>query len=141
MAIFSERLGDLLIDKGITPEQLATIVGVSLPTVYEWKAGKQIFYANLIKLCDYLNCSIDFIAGRSEMELDFTPQTPPPFNKAIRIITEKRKITTYRLRKETRYDGSYFARWNKGAEPYLSTLIELSDYFSCTIDELVGREK
>lgn len=141
MAIFSERLNELLEDKNISPEQLSKAMGVSLPTVYEWKAGNQIFYSNLLKLCQYLKCSIDFIAGRSEKELDFIAQTPPPFNIAIRAIMEKRNISTYRLRKDTRYDGSYFVRWDKGAEPYLDTLIELADYFDCTIDVLVGREK
>lgn len=141
MSVFGERLNELLVTKGISPEELAKEMGVTLPTVYEWKAGNQIFYSNLIKLCNYLNCSIDFIAGRSETELDFKPQVPPPFYVAIREMMAKKNITTYQLRKSTRFDGSYFARWKKGAEPYLSTLIELANYFECTIDELVGRER
>lgn len=141
MANFSERLNELLADREIKPDKLAQDIGVSIQTVYDWKAGnQQIFLSNLVALCDYLKCSIDFIAGRSDTELDFIPQIPPPFHKAIRAMMKKRNISTYRLRKDTRYDGSYFVRWDKGAEPYFTTLIELADYFDCTLDELIGRE-
>lgn len=142
MSNFSERLNELLADREIKPDKLAQDIGVSLQTVYDWKAGKQqIFLSNLVDLCDYLNCSIDFIAGRSESELGFIPQILPPFNKAIRAMMEKRNISTYRLRKDTKHSGSYFVYWDKGTDPFLSTLIELADYFDCTIDELIGREK
>lgn len=141
MSDFGDRLNELILESRMTLEQLADAIGVTLPTVYEWKAGKHLFYSNLIKLCDCLNCSIDFISGRSDTILDFNPQTPPPFPQAVRAMMKQRNITSYRLRKETRYDGSYFARWDRGAEPYLNTLVELADYFECTIDQLVGREK
>lgn len=141
MSNFVERLNDLLVDRGISPECLAAAINVSTQTVYAWKSGKQqIFLSNLISLCDYLDCSAEFISGRGDTELGFTPQTPPPFSQAVRKMMGRKGITTYRLRKDTRYDGSYFARWDRGAKPYLSTLTELADYLGCTIDQLVGRE-
>lgn len=141
MDAFTERLNELLADRELKPDKLANDIGVSVQTIYSWKGGNQkIFLSNLVALCNYLKCSIDFLAGRSDTELDFIPQSPPPFNKAIRDMMTKRNVTTYRLRKDTRYDGSYFARWDRGAEPYLTTLIELASYFDCSIDELIGRE-
>lgn len=141
MTNFAERLNELLIERTMRPDVLAQAVDVSVQTVYEWKAGRQIFLSNLVTLCDYFECSVDYIVGRSDDVLDYNPQKRPPFNTAIRAVMAKRKISTYRLRQDTRYDGSYFARWDKGAEPYIGTLIELADYFDCTIDELIGREK
>jgi len=49
-------------------------------------------------------------------------------------------ITTYQLQNETRYSGGYFYDWDRGADPKLSTLIELANYFNCSLDELVGLE-
>ena len=142
MLKFSERLNELIEDREISIEKLASNINVSLQTVYGWKSGKhQIYLSNLISLCDYLRCSIDFIAGRKDVELDFKPINPPNFHTAIKAVMAKNNITTYRLRKDTRYVGSYFSRWSKGEEPNFCTLIELADYFNCTIDELVGREK
>lgn len=141
MSNFAERLNDLMLDRNVKPERLAAAINVSVQTVYAWKTGKQqIFLSTLISLCEFLKCSVEFITGRSETELGFMPVTPPPFSQAIRKIMKQKGISTYKLRKDTRYDGSYFVRWDQGAKPYLSTLAELSDYFGCTIDQLVGRE-
>lgn len=141
MSNFSNRFNELLFEQNISIEELSKKLDISVQTIYNWKNNtKQITLSNLTPLCNELKCSIDFISGRSEHILTFIPKTPPQFYAAIRQAMKNKAITTSTLRKETRFDGSYFARWNKGADPYLSTLIELSDYFDCSIDYLVGRE-
>ena len=142
MSDFNERLNELIITNEIKPEILAREIGVALKTIYEWKAGtQQITCSNIISLSNFFNCTIDYLAGRNDDPLNFTPLVPPPFNIAIRSLMEKLKISTYKLQKETKYNGSYFVRWKNGQEPYLDTLIDLADYFHCSIDELVGRNK
>jgi len=49
------------------------------------------------------------------------------------------QISSYALRKISKYDGAYFYNWEHGSEPVLSTLAELSKIFDCTIDYLIGR--
>lgn len=142
MSNFSERLNELMFDNFIKPNNLANAIDVSERTIYCWKNGKQqIYLNNLIKLCNYLNCSVDYMAGRSDVLEPAYLQLPVKFNVAIRKIMQRKKISSYRLRKFTRFDGSYFARWDKGQQPNLSTLTELADFLDCSLDELVGKEK
>lgn len=135
MENFSERLNELLVVEEINPKVFAENLGVSLKTVYSWKSGKQqIYLSNLVRLCECYNCTMDFISGRSEYNINIIIQPMPPY------IMSKKGVSTYRLDKDKGYSSSYFVRWKRGQEPYLSTLIDIADYFECTIDELVGRE-
>ena len=53
---------------------------------------------------------------------------------------KKKNISTYTLRKETHFTSRNFHDWDNGSDPKLSTLIELANYFGCTLDEIVGLE-
>ena len=60
------------------------------------------------------------------------------FGEQIRKIMRQRGITSYTLKKDTRYYGKFFHDWDRGSLPQLSTLVELANYFGCSLDELVG---
>ena len=72
--------------------------------------------------------------------MDRKPQktTVGNFGKRVRDIMKSKKISTYKMRKEPHFGGRHFHDWDNGADPKLSTLIELAEYFKCTLDELVG---
>ncbi len=143
MSKFGERLNELLLLNNISPEKLAAAVDVSLSTVYRWKNNEtKLFLSNLIALANFFNCSIDFLLGRSEEIITFKPITDlPKFSLRLREIMKEKGISTYWLRKNTRYDGKYFQKWDNGSVPLALTLIELADIIDCTVDYLVGREK
>lgn len=81
ITIFSERLKELMIEQGFTTvESLSKQLAVSDETVRLWRNGRRyISLSQLIKLADYLNCSIDYLVGRSDTRLDFTPKSCPFF--------------------------------------------------------------
>jgi transcriptional regulator with XRE-family HTH domain len=143
MSKFGERLNELLFQSSITPEKLASAINVSVSTVYRWKNNEtKLFLSNLIALADYLNCSIDFLLGRSDEILTFHPiRNLPKFSLRLRELMKEKGMSTYRLRKETRYDGKYFEKWDTGSDPLALTLIDLADILDCTVDYLIGREK
>lgn len=142
MSDFSERLRELLADAGISMEQLSEKINVDVTTVRRWnRDAHSTFLSNLVALAGYFNCSLEFLAGRTETKLDYTPQPCPPFYERFRELMKENGITRYRFTRTTRFKDQYFSKWKHGADPHLETLIELSDYFKCTIDYLVGREK
>ena len=70
--IFHERLTELMIEKGLNTVSLAAAIGVSDETVRRWKNGERdILLSQLVKLADYFHCSLDFLAGRSDVVLDY----------------------------------------------------------------------
>ena len=143
MSNFSERLAELMFENNdIKSEQLGNELGISGATIRRWQSGNQeILLSNLIKLADYFNCSIDFLAARTENKLDFLPLPCPPFYNAFRSALEANKITRYRFTKETRFKDPFFTKWKKSADPHIQTLIEISNYLDISIDCLVGRDK
>jgi len=138
---FGEHFNELMFYKNVTPEKLAETIGVNESTVYRWKNNKSnLSMTNLIKLANYFNCSLDFLLGRNNEILTYIPKSPMLFSKRLREIMKEYNISSYKLRKISRYDGKYFQKWDRGADPLAQTLIELADIFDCSIDYLIGRE-
>ncbi len=139
---FHERLSELMIEKGVNTVSLSAAIGVSDETVRRWKNGQRdILLSQLVKLADYFQCSLDFLAGRSDCAMDHQVREIPPFYDRLRAVMAEKGVTRYRLVKDLPiYDG-YFTNWKKGKSPNILTLIMLADYLDVTIDYLVGREK
>lgn len=142
LSIFGERLSELLFDKNITNKEFATEINVHVTTVQRWKRNsKYVFLSQLLNIVNYLNCSIDFITGRSETIIDYTPNECPPFYEQFRKVLKEKSVSRYRMDKDTKIKDSYFTQWKNGKEPHLLSLIEIANYLDISIDYLVGREK
>lgn len=60
MTIFTERLKELRLKKGLTQTELGEKVGVKQNTFTNWEKGKrEPSFENLIKLADLLEVSLD----------------------------------------------------------------------------------
>lgn len=139
---FSERLSEAMLLKGIKSERLGKDIGTDGSTIRRWiRKDSKINLPNLIKLANYFGCTMDFLAGRSETEMKFTPQTPPPFPEALYKVMAERGYTRYSLHKNTKFKDAYLYKWDRGSQPDLFSLVELADIFDVTIDYLAGREK
>ena len=138
---FHERLSELMIEKGVNTVSLAAAIGVSDETVRRWRNGQRdILLSQLVKLADYFQCSLDFLAGRSDTVLDYQVREMPPFYDSLRAVMAEKGVSRYRLVKELPvYDG-YFTNWKKGKSPNILTLILLADYLDVTIDHLAEAE-
>ena len=63
--VFSERLKELRLKKGLTQTELGEKVGVKQSTFTNWENGKrEPSYENLVKLADLLEVSLDSLFGR-----------------------------------------------------------------------------
>lgn len=141
MTIFSERLRELIIERDISPKQLAEAINVAVSSIHRWQSGKlQIHLSKLIKIANYFHCSLDFLTGRIEEYVPYSSKECPPFPKRLREVIKEKGISTYKLSNETKIEGCYFYKWDRGADPHIQTLIKLADYLDISIDYLVGRE-
>ena len=64
----SERILEILSERGITAYKLAKETGVTNSMFTEWrkKPSSKIYSGTLVLIADYLGCSIDYLLGRTE---------------------------------------------------------------------------
>lgn len=138
---FGESLTSLMFDREITSKMLASDIGVALSSVNRWKTGTiDIGLSYLLKLCKSFSCSLDYLVGKTERAIKITNFQVENFGVQVRKVMKSKNISSYKLEKETRYSGGFFTDWDNGSDPRLSTLLELANYFNCSLDELVGIE-
>lgn len=72
------RLKELREEKGLTQNEIATAIETSQTNIARWEKGKnEPSYIYLVKLSDFFNCSLDYLAG-VESE-DFQPSKKAKF--------------------------------------------------------------
>ena len=141
IANFGGVLSDLMVENNLNSKMLANKIGVSQATVCTWRNNEHgIQLSNLLLLCQLFGCSLDYLVGRTENDTKLSKFNVENFGKRVREVMKSKDISSYVLRKNTRYGSKYFYDWDRGANPKLSTLIELANYFNCSLDELVGLE-
>ncbi len=140
--LFGERVEELLFETDENNQELAEAVGVHVTTVQRWRRGET--YPSLpilLAVADHFHCSLDFLAGRTEVKLDYIPQKCPSFYDRFRIVLDKKEETRYHLTRETKIKDSYFTTWKKGVHPNLVSLVALAEYLEISVDYLVGRDR
>ena len=80
--MFVEIFNELLNDNNLNKKQFAEQCGIPYTTVIGWtKLGRLPDFTSLIKIADYFDCSIDYLANRNEH-----------FNKIIYSNTIEEKL-------------------------------------------------
>lgn len=63
---FWERLYELCLKKGCKPNTVAKSIGLSTAIATKWKNGAIPNGEALAKIADYLDCSVDYLLGRTD---------------------------------------------------------------------------
>ena len=65
---YSERILQIMHNKGITPYRLAKETGMTESLFSLWKSNpsSKIYAQNLVIVADYLGCSVDYLLGRTD---------------------------------------------------------------------------
>lgn len=66
--MFKDVFVDLLQERSLSAYRVAKDTGIPKATVYEWVSGvrEPAQLEHLTKLADYLDCSVDYLLGRTE---------------------------------------------------------------------------
>jgi len=135
---FKERLSDIMFERKMTTRELAEVSGCSQTSISAWTRGVYPKLSNITKLADYLDCSIDFLLGRTDnTKILFSNKSN--FIERLKTLLLQEKIKVYSLQKECGVSNSMASKWQKGKIPKLDTLIVLANYFDCSVDYLIGR--
>lgn len=142
LADLSETLKELMDLRNLTESMIAEGSGIPVSCISQYKCGIQAPYLDtLIKLADYLQCSVDYLLGRSDDCFHRTYKPCPPFSQRLEELRKKYHYTSkYIYSREGISKSSYYG-WRRGDNlPTLENLVALAKIFDCSIDELIGRE-
>lgn len=64
--MFWNRFYELCLKKNTKPNPLAKEIGISSGVITKWKSGSIPNGEMLIKIADYLGCSVDYLLGRTD---------------------------------------------------------------------------
>jgi len=68
MSNFSERIKELRKEKGLSQEDVGSIIGVKKYAIYSYEKGRACpDMKGLIALADYFDVSMDYLAGRTHV--------------------------------------------------------------------------
>lgn len=141
--LFSERLCDLLQENKASVNFLAQDLNLNPSAVYKWMRRVSVpNFENALLLADYFGCSLDYLFGLKELDVQYTPHTPfSSFSDNFEEILREKKISEYRLVKETGISRSKITSWRKGESlPSIHSLIVVATSLDITLDALVGRD-
>lgn len=141
IAYFSECLRDLMIEKNITAAALSSESGVNVSRIYDYLSGKAPATHNAVKIAQVLECTLDYLFGfESEYEVCKEYTLTSDCTERFRESVEKSGKTRYLISQETGMTQTQLSNWYLGKQiPKLISLIDLADYFNCSLDYLVGR--
>jgi len=122
---FKESLAELMLERGLTHISLGNAIGVANSNIHGWKTGKHsLKLSTAIKLAEYFECSLEFLLGRTEIRLNFTPQKCPPFYERLLYIMKENKISHIELPK-AHYPEVIFRYGKKAPTPLLTPYLTL----------------
>lgn len=139
MSKFIECLTDVMKDKGITIKDLENNNILSKNSFYLFVRSDPSLNT-IIKLANFLKVSIDYLLDRSttnnfhEYSLDQSK-----FYETLMKIIKDTNINKTKVCQDLNMSRTNFYRWKSGTEPSLSTLISLSNYLGCPIDDFLNK--
>lgn len=140
--VIIERIGDKMYDKGVTAKQLALDTHIDVSLIYRCLRGEGLLQSQyMITLADYFCCSLDYLLGIDDNDYSRQYTTCPPFGTRLVQLYQKYNTNEYRVMKDTHMSRTSLHDWRYNTRtPSISNLVQLAQYFGCTLDYLVGRD-
>lgn len=137
MIDFIQTVNNILKEQGKTTKNLFDDNVVSENTYYKYKQ-RYPSLKTIIKIANYLNVSIDYMFELSD-ENNFKTYSlnKLSFYKNIITLINSKKISGRKFCNSLNFSRDNLIRWKNGTLPNIQTLIDISTYFNCTIDDLL----
>lgn len=89
----TNRIKDLREDRDMRQSDLAAATGIDQRTISNYETGKTSpdAYA-LIKIADFFDVSIDYLVGRTELDISSEEKREQIIDRMIKELTELKKI-------------------------------------------------
>lgn len=138
---FADTITEFMLNKSMTIKDFSHAVNISAPVVGQW-IRQEIFptAASAVKVADYLDCSLDYLFGRSSQREFIRAASPVSFKARLKDILCAQSTSRYKIARACGIEPSLMSKWLlNGCMPKIESLLKLADYFNCSLDYLVGR--
>ncbi len=141
LTIFADKLSELIFDIKKNVREVAKETNIGKSTIYEYLSGEKMpTLCNLIKLADYFGCSIDYLLGLEQENIEKHFQVCKPFAQRFQEILQYFAISRYHLEKITGIAESALYYWAKGQKsPTLENILLVCEKLDCRVDFFIGR--
>lgn len=140
MVDFITQVKDVLEEKGLTTKNMFEAGIISEDTFYKYK-NRCPSLKTLLKVANYLGVTIDYLFEMSD-ENNFTPYLLNQnnlYNNILTLVTNS-GISQRKFSKDLHFSRVNLLRWKKGITPNVQSLIEISNYFNCPINDLLDKQ-
>lgn len=142
ISVFTENFTDLFVSTGLTKHKFAEYIGIDHCLIADYLNGTIPLLKNVVKICDYFNCSVDFIVG---LNTEFTYSNMQKGYKKEYFYTEYQKLlknnntTHYFLAKNKIVTATKLSLWKQGRLPKFEVLVAIAYELGGSIDKMLGR--
>lgn len=140
---FSERLAELMFDAGLNAPALAKILGCGSNSITRYLAKSNLpSVKSAVAMADYFGCSVDYLLGKSDDDSAKNFNVCPKFSQRLPELLKEFHSNKYKLEKGAKIPQSAIYNWQNGkTAPDLESIEKIAEFFKCSIDCVLGREK
>ena len=139
---FSERLEELIFDTELPQNEFAGKCGLTPVEISKYLKGNCMpSLSSVLKIADFFKCSVDYVLGIEDQKYSTCFHPIPPFAQRLRFLLPHFGYTGYRFCKEAKnISAARYYDWLNGKhEPSLENIINIAEFFDCSVDFVIGR--
>lgn len=139
MINFIEAVRNVMEEQGKEIERLFSSGIISKNTFWKYKQRNPSLQT-LIKVANYLEVSIDYLFELTDKN-DFKKYSidQSKFYEKLTEMIKRENLSNREFCKRLNYQKDSINRYKHGVQPSLRTLVEISNFFRCTIDDLLSQ--
>lgn len=140
MVDFLDAVYNVLDEKDLNVEILFDNNIISKNTFYKYRKRNPSLQT-LIKIVNFLEVSIDYLFELcSENRFSRYKTNQNHFYDKLCDLINKSNLSQREFCRRMNYSKANILRYKNGVEPSIRTLLEVSQFFNCQIDELLDKE-
>ena len=142
LKIFTENFTDLFIKTGLTKHKFAKLIDIDHCLIADYLQGTIPLLKNVVKICDYFNCSIDYMVGLGSNFTYLNLQAGYKnnyFYPEYQRLLQLNNTTHYVLAKNNIVTSTKLNLWQQGRLHKFEVLVAIAYELGGSIDKMLGR--
>ncbi len=137
MVDFIKLVENILEEQGKTKQDLFENKVVSENTFFKYRQ-RYPSIKTVINIVNYLKVSLDYLFEFTS-ESHFKEYTEDKYHFYENLISyiDSKKISARQFCKDLGYSKDNILRWKNRVQPTIQRLLEMTEYFGCSIDDLI----